>query len=50
MKVDDFAYRVAARTIAILEQEQHYKVSDEHRKSVLDQIKKETNKLIKEST
>lgn len=50
MKVDDFAYRVAARTIELLEQEQHYKVSEEHRKSVLDIIKKETNKLIKESS
>jgi hypothetical protein len=48
MKVDDFAYRVAARTIEILEHEQHYKVSEEHRKSVLDTIKKETNKLLKE--
>ena len=46
MKVDDFAYKVAARTMEILEQEQHYKISDEHRKEVLKKILSEVNTFI----
>lgn len=49
MKVEDFAYRVASRTIELLEQAQHYKVSDDHRKAVLQQVRSETNRLMKES-
>jgi hypothetical protein len=49
VKVEDFAYRVAARTIELLEQEQHYKVSEEHRKAILKQVRAETNRLMQES-
>lgn len=50
MKVEDFAYRVASRTIELLEHEQHYKVSDEHRKAILKQVRAETNQMMKESS
>jgi hypothetical protein len=41
MKVQDFAYQVATRTIALLEETQHYKVSEELRKTVLAKIQEE---------
>lgn len=47
MKVQDFAYQVAARTIEILEQEQHYKVSEETRKQVLAKVRSELNDILK---
>jgi len=49
MKVQDFAYQVAARTIALLEKTQHYKIPDELRKSVLNQIQEELDDLIAKS-
>ena len=49
MKVQDFAYQVASRTIGLLEETQHYKVPDELRKSVLGKIQEEIDDLIKKS-
>jgi hypothetical protein len=50
MKVHDFAYQVAARTIELLEQEQHYKVSDEHRKIILQHIRDEVDQILKKAS
>ncbi len=50
MKVEDFAYQVAVRTIELLEQEQHYKVSDEHRKQILQKILQEVPQIIKKAS
>jgi len=49
MKVHDFAYQVAQRTIALLEEKQHYKVSDEHRKEILALIHSEVDTLLDRS-
>jgi hypothetical protein len=46
MKVHDFAYQVAERTIQLLEEKQHYKVSDEHRKQILLLIRDEVDQLL----
>ena len=50
MKVQDFAYRVATRTLELLEQTQHYKVPEDLRKQVLATIQSELNDLIKKSS
>ncbi len=50
MKVQDFAYQVAMRTIELLEQLQHYKVSPEHRKEVGRIILSEVDAIIKKSS
>jgi len=50
MKVHDFAYQVALRAIELLEQEQHYKVSEEHRKSILQKILNEVDSLLKKTS
>lgn len=50
MKVEDFAYQVAVRTIELLEQEQHYKVSEEHRKQILQKILQEVPQIIKKAS
>ncbi|MBI5095323.1 MAG: hypothetical protein HZB26_23175 [Candidatus Hydrogenedentes bacterium] len=49
MKVQDFAYNVAARTLELLEQTQHYKIPEDLRKNVLNQIQTEVNDIIKRS-
>ena len=49
MKVHDFAYQVAARTIDLLEEKQHYKVSEENRKEILALVHGEVDKLLDQS-
>ncbi len=50
MKIQDFAYRVAIRTMQLLEESQHYKVSDEHRKAVAKKILQEVDALMTETS
>ncbi len=50
MKVQDFAYQVAARTIDLLEHTQHYKIPEDLRKNVLSTIEKELSDLIKKAS
>ena len=49
MRVQDFAYQVATRTMGLLEETQHYKIPEELRKDVLATIQKELNELIKKA-
>ncbi len=46
MKVHDFAYQVALRTIVLLEEKQQYKVSEENRKQILSLIHGEVDSLL----
>jgi len=46
MKVQDLAYQVAQRTIALLEETQHYKIPEELQKDILAKIQEELNDLI----
>ncbi len=46
MKVHDFAYQVAARTIELMEEKQHYKVSDSNKQDITQQILEEVDKLL----
>ncbi|HIJ65737.1 MAG TPA: hypothetical protein HPP77_07270 [Candidatus Hydrogenedentes bacterium] len=50
MKVQDFAYRVSARTIELLEETQHYKIPEELRKDVTEKILAEIDAIIKQSS
>jgi hypothetical protein len=49
MKVQDFAYQVAIRTIALLEETQHYRIPEELRKQVLAKIQAELTDLIQKA-
>lgn len=49
MKVQDFAYNVAGRTIDLLEETQHYRVPEDLRKQVLAKIQVEIDDLLKKS-
>jgi hypothetical protein len=49
MKVQDFAYNVAVKTMELLEHEQHYKIPEETRKKITAEILKNLNALIKSS-
>jgi len=50
MKVQDFAYQVAARVIELLEETQHYKIPEELQKDVLAKVQGELNDLIRKSS
>ncbi len=49
MKVQDFAYQVATRTLQLLEQTQHYKIPEELQKQVTAKINDEIDDLIKKA-
>ena len=49
MKVEDFAYHVAMHTIALMEELQHYKVSEEVRRDIGKRIAKEVPQLLRDS-
>lgn len=49
MKVQDFAYNVARKTMEYLEREQHYKIPEDTRKEVLKHVAESLNEIIKES-
>jgi len=49
MKVQDFAFNVAMRTMEMLEFKQHYKIPEETRKEIARDILKELHDLIKKS-
>jgi len=49
MKVQDFAYQVASRTIELLEETQHYKIPEELRKQVTAKILEEVDSILKRS-
>ena len=50
MKVQDFAYQVAARVIELLEETQHYRIPEELQKEVLAKVQAELNDLIRKSS
>lgn len=50
MKVQDFAYQVASRTIELLEATQHYKIPEDLRKDILGKVQVELDDLIKKSS
>jgi len=50
MKVQDFAYNVAAKTMELLEQEQHYKIPEDTRKEILKLVGASLDDIIKRSS
>jgi hypothetical protein len=46
MKLEDFAYSVAERTLKLLENEHHYKVPDHVRKEIHEKIVREIDGLV----
>jgi len=50
MKVQDFAYQVCVRTMELLEEVHHYKISDAHRKEVTSKILQEIDSIIKKAS
>lgn len=49
MRVQDFAYQVALRTMELLEQQQHYKIPENTRKEVLQRILTELNDILRKA-
>ncbi|MCP4641347.1 MAG: hypothetical protein GY851_12980 [bacterium] len=49
MKVQDFAYQVATRTIELLEGTQHYKIPEDIRKDVTAKVMAEIDDLLRKA-
>ena len=49
MKVQELAYQVAARTLELLEETQHYKIPEDLRKQVTAKILSELDEIIKKA-
>jgi hypothetical protein len=50
MKVEDFAHQVSLRTMALLTELNHYKISEDLQKEVLKRVRGEVNQLIRQSS
>ena len=50
MKVQDFAYHVAARTLELLSESHHYKIPEELRKEILARVQQEIDQILKASS
>ena len=50
MKLEDFCHRVVMRTIDLLERKYHYKVAEETRKEIVEQIRRELGSLIEQKS
>ncbi|MFP4501494.1 MAG: hypothetical protein ACLFTT_10890 [Candidatus Hydrogenedentota bacterium] len=50
MKVEDFAHRVSVRTMELLGELQHYKITEDLQKEVTKRIRTEVNQILKESS
>lgn len=50
MKVEDFAYRVSVRTMELLAELHHYKITEDLQKKVTAQIQQEVNTLIRQAS
>jgi hypothetical protein len=46
MKLEEFCHRVATRTIELLEQKYHYKIADQTRKEIIEEIMREVDSFI----
>lgn len=49
MKVEELAYRVAGETLNLLEEKYHYRISDDHKKGIQQEIKDNLNRYISEA-
>jgi hypothetical protein len=50
MKLEEFCHRVAMRTIELLEKKYHYKIADQTRKEIIEQVVREVDSFIDEKS
>ena len=50
MKVEDLMYQVAGETLKLLEEKYHYRISEDHKKGVQQEIKENLNRFIEEAS
>ena len=48
MKIEDLAYRIAGETLSILEQNFHYRIPDDHKRSIQREVVEKLNEMIRE--
>ena len=46
MKLEEFCHRVATRTIELLEKKYHYKIADQTRKEIVEEVMREVDSFI----
>tara|TARA_B100000949_G_scaffold194914_1_gene179806 strand:+ start:146 stop:334 length:189 start_codon:yes stop_codon:yes gene_type:complete len=48
MKIEELAYRISGETLNLLEEKYHYRISDEHKKGIQQEIRENLNYYITE--
>ncbi len=48
MKIEDLAYKIAAETLSILEENFHYRIPDDHKRSIQREVVDKLNEMIQE--
>jgi len=46
MKIEDLAWRVSIETLNLLEEKYHYRISDEHKKGIQQEVRENLNNYI----
>ncbi len=47
MKIEEVAYLIAGKTLAVLEEKYHYRIPDEHKRDIQRTVQGSLNELLK---
>jgi hypothetical protein len=48
MKIEELAWRVSAETLNLLEEKYHYRISDEHKRGIQQEVCENLNRYVEE--
>ena len=48
MKIEELAYRIAGEALTLLEKKYHYRIAEDHKKDIQNNIRKNLNQYLKE--
>ena len=48
MKIERLAYRIAGETLTMLEKKYHYRIAEDHKKDIQNQVVRSLNEYLKE--
>jgi len=48
MKIEELAYRIAGEALSLLEKKYHYRIAEDHKKDIQNNIRKNLNQYLKE--
>ena len=48
MKIEQLAHRIAGETLTLLEKKYHYRIAEDHKKDIQNQVVRNLNEYLKE--